>query len=447
MSTRAHVLLVEPDGAARLALAEQLRAHGYAVETAGDGFKALPKLDDAPPDVLVTALAMAGMDGNELIHRARLKDPRCGVVATTAAVELGAVVAAMRGGASDVLPQPIELARLLAAIEGVLERRAPRRDHARPGDEHGLRVLVGTTPAMRGVVEQILRAAESQAAVLVTGESGTGKELVASSIHERSARAAGPFVKLHCGALGEAVLESELFGREQGAAPATHPWREGRIEQAHGGTLFINEIGELSPALQLKLLRFLQDGVLERAGGTRPVRVDTRLIAATPRDLGEIVRAGTFREELHYRLNVVPIAVPPLRERADDVPLLAERFLHKFAARNGRPIEGFDDDALRLLRRYRWPGNVRELENAVEHAVVRCRGERVGADDLPAALRAEAGPPAAPRVPGSTLEEIERDAILRTLEAVGGSTSRAAEMLGISPRKIQYKLREYGPRR
>jgi DNA-binding NtrC family response regulator len=298
---------------------------------------------------------------------------------------------------------------------------------------------------MARVFDTILQAAPARASVLISGESGTGKELVARAIHQHSQRASGPFVKLHCAALAETLLESELFGHEQGAFTGAIARRDGRFQQADGGTLFLDEIAEISPAIQVKLLRFLQQREFERVGSNQTLQVDVRVIAATNRDLAQQVQQGRFREDLYYRLNVVSIEMPPLRERASDVPLLATRFLQRYAEENGKELRGFSDEALRRLTQYSWPGNVRELENTVERAVLVCRHHEIRADDLSPHIDTVSAPPehGLPVVPGASLAALERYAILKTLEHTHGSTSRAAEILGISPRTIQYRLHEY----
>jgi DNA-binding NtrC family response regulator len=288
------------------------------------------------------------------------------------------------------------------------------------------------------VIEQV---APSKASVLITGESGTGKELVAQAIHEHSPRSRAPFVKLHCAALAETILESELFGHEKGAFTGAMSRREGRFKQADGGTLFLDEIGEISAAVQVKLLRFLQERSFERVGGNETLKVDVRIVTATNRDLSAEIAAGQFREDLYYRLNVVNIDVPPLRARPSDLLPLANHFLHRFAKENNKRIDGFADDAIERLGAYRWPGNVRELENVIERAVVLCDGPLLTAKHLPSGVGASQK---SARIPGSTMEEIERHAILSTLEACGWRTAAAAQMLDISVRKIQYKLNEYG---
>jgi DNA-binding NtrC family response regulator len=297
---------------------------------------------------------------------------------------------------------------------------------------------------MRAVLDLVSQVGASKATVLVTGESGTGKELIAEAIHLASARSKSPLVRLHCAALTESLLESELFGHERGAFTGAVARREGRFRQADGGTLFLDEIAEISPSTQVKLLRFLQERTFERVGGNETIRVDVRVIAATNRNLAAEISKGTFREDLFYRLNVVAIELPPLRDRRGDIPALASFFLRRYAEENGKVIDTFSDEALALLVQYQWPGNVRELENVVERAVVVCESPRIERKHLPPSVVPLPADGGAPEIPGSRIADIERYAILRTLEACGGSTSKAAGILGVSPRKIQYKLHEYG---
>ncbi len=450
---RARILVVDDEANARTALVALLGEEGYSVESAADGFKALPKLDEFAPDVVLTDLKMPGMDGLELMKRARAQDPERAVVVMTAHGAVDSAVAAMQAGAASYLTKPLNFDELLLVLERTLERRRLRVEagqlRQRLADKHQIKNLVGSSSALQNVIETVLQVAPSRASVLICGESGTGKELVASAIHQHSPRASGPFVKLNCAALAENLLESELYGHERGAFTGALARRDGRFQQADGGTLFLDEIGEISPALQVKLLRFLQEHEFERVGGNQTIKVDVRIVAATNRDLKQRVRDGQFREDLYYRLNVVTIETPPLRVRPGDIPLLAMHFLNRYAPENEKQVTGFSDAALELLTRYEWPGNVRELENAVERAVVVARHELVDVSDLPPGLasstkQAPGAPPTDyPAVPGSTLAELERFAILKTLEHTGGSTSRAAEILGISPRKIQYKLHEY----
>jgi DNA-binding NtrC family response regulator len=446
MEPRGRLLIVDDEANARTALAELLRDEGYSVETAADGFKALPKLDDFGPDILITDLKMPGLDGLELMQKGKERDPSLCVIMMTAFGAVDTAVAAMRAGAADYLTKPLNIEQLVLVVGRELERRRLRAEtgelRRRLAERHSVGSLVGSSPAMQRVCETILQIAPSRATVLITGESGTGKELVAAAIHQHSPRAGRPFVKLHCAALAESLLESELFGHERGAFTGAVARREGRFQQADGGTLFLDEIGEISPAIQIKLLRFLQEHTFERVGGNQTIKVDVRVVAATNRDLLKLAKEGRFREDLYYRLNVVAIETPTLRSRPTDIPLVAHHFLRRFATENGKEIHGFTDDALTRLSAHPWPGNVRELENAIERAVVVCRGDLIRAEDL--ALPGTTASSEGPVVPGATLADLERYAILRTLEHTGGSTSRAAEILGISPRKIQYKLHEYG---
>jgi len=447
MEPRSRILVVDDEANARTALAELLRDEGYAVDTAADGFKALPKLEDFAPDLLLTDLKMPGMDGIELGRRARERDPECAVVLMTAHGAVESAVVAMREGAADYLTKPLNFEELAMILERVLETRRLRAEagllRARLAERHRLSNIIGTSAPMQAVYDTVRRVAPSRATVLITGESGTGKELIAAALHEHSTRNKGPFVKLHCAALAETLLESELFGHERGAFTGAVARRDGRLQQADGGTLFLDEIGEISPSTQVKLLRFLQAHELERVGGNQTIKVDVRIVAATNRDLLARVGEGKFREDLYYRLNVVSIEMPPLRQRQSDIPLLARHFLDKFAAANEKPITGFSDEVLHRLMRHTWPGNVRELENAIERAVVIARGDVLRPEDLSPGAAPAASGGNAPAIPGSSLAEIERYAILKTLERTGGSTSKAAEVLGISTRKIQYRLHEY----
>jgi DNA-binding NtrC family response regulator len=446
--TQSRILVVDDEVNARTALGELLREEGYSVEIAADGFKALGKLEDFAADVVVTDLKMPGLSGVELMDKVRERIPECVVVVMTAHGAIDSAVEAMRKGAADYLQKPLNFDQLILVLKRELERKRLRdeagRLRKRLSERDRVQSIVGSSPAMQDVFSTLLQVAPSRATVLITGESGTGKERVAAAIHEHSPRSTGPFVKLHCAALAESLLESELFGHEKGSFTGAAGRREGRFEQANKGTLFLDEIGEISPAIQVKLLRFLQEHEFERVGGNQTVKVDVRVVAATNRNLLERVKNGQFREDLYYRLNVVSLEMPPLRARPSDIPLLGSFFLKKYSEENGKTIGGFTDGALERLAAYNWPGNVRELENAVERAVVIARGDQVRLEDLAPSI-VPAGPSArgVPPIPGASMAELERYAILRTLEHTGGATSRAAEMLGISTRKIQYRLREY----
>ena len=445
--TEAKILVVDDEASARTALGELLRSEGYAVETAADGFKAIGRLAEFEPDLVLTDLNMPGIDGVELLGKLKELNPELPVVLMTAFGGVETAVSAMRQGAADYLTKPLNLDELLIVIARTLESSKLRREanelRNQLRDRYTFDNIVGSSPEMQRVFKTVAQIAPSRATVLLSGESGTGKELVAAAIHHHSPRSSGPFVKLHCAALAESLLESELFGHERGAYTGADRKREGRFEQANGGTLFLDEIGEISLGTQVKLLRVLQEREFERVGGSQTLHVDVRLIAATNRDLKEMVAAGKFREDLYYRLNVINLTLPSLRQRASDVPGLAMHFLRRHAAENGKAVKSISDQALALIAGYHWPGNVRELENVIERAVVLADGETIELAHLPPELAVVPRRASIPAVPGATLDELERYAILKTMESVGGSTSRAAEILGISVRKIQYKLQEY----
>ena len=441
------ILVVDDEVNSRTALAELLRDEGFEVETAADAFKALGKYDDFTPHVVVTDLKMPGMNGIELVQKVRSFEDAAAVVVMTAFGEVQSAVDAMRAGAADYLTKPFNLDALLVSLDKVFEtqqlRRETRQLRARVRDRVAPGNIIGNSPPMQRVFEVIDQVAPSKATVLITGESGTGKELVANAIHQRSPRANGPFVKLHCAALAESLLESELFGHEKGSFTGAAARKDGRFQIADGGTLFLDEIGEVSPSIQVKLLRFLQEHEFERVGGTQTIRVDVRVMAATNRNLVEEVAKGRFREDLFYRLNVVGLEMPALRERRADVPTLAMFFLERYNRQNSKTIERFTPETMELLMSYDWPGNVRELENAVERAVVLTTGSQIEARQLPPNVRPKLVPVGMPVIPGSSMHDIERYVILETLKSCGGATSRASEILGISTRKIQYKLHEY----
>jgi len=446
METKGRILVVDDEVNARTALLELLRDEGYAVESAADAFKALGKMADFAPELVLTDLKMPGMDGLQLLEKLREGDPDLPVIVMTAFGEVETAVRAMRAGARDYLNKPVNVGELSLVVGRELEQRRIRVEagqlRARLSEKYSFDNIIGSAARMQDVFKTVAQIAGSRASVLVTGESGTGKELIAAAIHEHSPRAKGPFVKLHCAALAESILESELFGHERGSFTGALTRRDGRFSQANHGTLFLDEIGEISQAIQVKLLRFLQEREFERVGGNETISVDVRVIAATNRNLPQMVAEGKFREDLYYRLNVINLEMPALRARQSDVPLLATHFLRKYAAENGKELRGFTSEALEHLTGYNWPGNVRELENVVERAVVMSKSTEVTLGDLPPQFAA-VKPREGLLIPGATMDEIERYAITKTLESTGGSTSRAAEILNISVRKIQYKLHEY----
>jgi two-component system response regulator HydG len=448
-TTSARVLVVDDEANARSGLEKLLRLEKYDVDLAEDGLAALEVVGERIPDVVVTDLKMPRMDGLELLARLRETHPDLPVIVVTAFGDVSTAVRAMREGADHYLVKPVDFDELDMAISRALERRDLRleaeqlRRQLREQDHSGLAGILGTSPAMQRVYRVVSQVAPARATVLITGESGTGKGELARAIHEKSPRTSKPFVTLHCAALAESLLESELFGHERGSFTGADRRRIGRFEQANGGTLFLDEVGEIPPSIQVKLLRVLQERTFERVGGNEAIKVDVRLIAATNRDLAADAADGRFREDLYYRLNVVHIEMPPLRARGNDLMQLIEHFLVRYAKENDKVVEGFTDRAMVKLLAHRWPGNVRELENVVERAVVLAEGAYIDEGELPLEL-ATPGTRNGPQIPGATMAEIEKHAILTTLEAVDGSTSRAAEMLDLSVRTIQYRIHQYG---
>jgi two-component system response regulator HydG len=455
-------LLVVDDEQANLDSLERIFSReGYQVLLAPGGEKALELLRREPVDVVLTDLTMPGMSGQELLRAVRAVAPEAEVVLMTAYGTVEAAVAAMKDGAYDFLTKPLKRHAVLKSVAQALEKRRllqeNRRLRARLAGLPTSAPIVGHAPPLRAVLDVIRQAAPSQATVLLLGESGTGKELFARALHEHSPRAPGAFVPINCAAIPESILESELFGYERGAFTGAAARKEGRVERAHGGTLFLDEVGELSGSVQAKLLRVLQEGEIERLGGTQAIKVDIRVVAATNRDLAAAVRDGKFREDLFYRLNVIQVVLPPLRDRVEDVGLLADHFIARASARNGKVVRGLTRAAVQALETYPWPGNVRELENALERAVVLSRGAELDVDDLPEAVRRASALRAAgaagavqPALAldgrtlsvalGTTMEEIELRVIRETLRHTRGDKNLAAQLLGIATRTIYRKL-------
>jgi DNA-binding NtrC family response regulator len=444
------ILVVDDEANARRAIATILGEEGYEVAEASNGEEALARLADFSPAVVLSDVRMPKMDGLTLLQRAHEQGSNATFIMMTAFASVETAVEAMRAGAEHYLVKPLDANAVLVVLGKALERRALTRETESLREQVRQRTrfhnIVGEAPQLQAIYETVKRAASTRATVLILGESGTGKELIAQALHHESPRKDKPFIKVHCAALSENLLESELFGHEKGSFTGAVARKEGRFELADGGTLFLDEIGDISPAVQVKLLRVLQQREFERVGGTQTLKVDVRIVAATHRDLAAEVKAGKFREDLYYRLNVVAVTLPPLRERKSDVPALVNHFLEKYSDSYGKEVRGLAPGTLQALLAYDWPGNIRELENAMERAVVLATGNELTADDLPPVLRGPrpTGSSASTLIPGATLAEIEREAILRTLEMVQGSTTRAAEILGISVRKVQYRLKEYG---
>lgn len=449
--TGAHILVVDDEVNIRGALVTLLEKKGHHVRGAGTGEEALEELNAAAADLVMTDLKMPGIGGMEFLRRLKEKWPETEVVVMTAYGSIDTAVEAMRCGAYDYLTKPIDRERFPIVVEKALERHALATENKQLRSRLDTRTrfdqMVGDSEPMRRVYNMVEMVAESDVTVLLTGESGTGKELVARAIHHRSARANGPFITLNCGALPENLFESELFGYDKGAFTGAMTTKLGRFELAHEGTLLLDEVGELSLKSQVDFLRVLETKEFRRLGGTKVVKVDARIIAATNRNLEAAVKQGDFREDLYYRLNVVPIHLPPLRERAEDIPLLVNRFLIAFSTQYRREPKEVSRDAMRLLRLYAWPGNIRQLRNLMERLVVTVKDATIQPEQLPEDIQASKEDVRTMLVTlGTSLEQIERDVIRRTLAEVTNHREKAAKLLGISLRALQYKIKEYGIR-
>jgi len=445
-------LVADDEAGMRESVARALRREGFQVTAVEDGAAALDALRRAPVDLLVADLRMPGLDGLELLRAAKLVAPDTEVVVLSGHATVEEAVEAMKEGAYDFLTKPFDRAPLVRVARQAVERRRlvleNRRLQRRLADLAGAEELVGRSPQIQEVLRLVRQVAPTTTTVLIQGESGTGKELVARAIHQLSPRRERPFVRVNCAALPDTLLESELFGHEKGAFTGAVARRQGRFEVADGGTLLLDEIGDLSAVAQAKVLRVLQEGEFEPVGASRTVRVDVRVLAATNQDLTRLVGEKRFREDLYYRLHVISVTVPPLRERREDVTLLAQHFLQRFAARNHRTLEGFTEAALARLADYAWPGNVRELEHAVERAVVLAQGPFVDVGDLPEAVgQAEPSSRVVPIPIGMPLEEVEQRLIEETLRQTKGDKELAAKLLGIASRTIYRKLKERGEAR
>ena len=451
---RGHLLVVDDEFNQREMLSSILARAGFQVTVAGTGEEALDRLERETFDLLLTDQRMPGMDGLALLDRARGVRPTLPVVLMTAYGSVSAAVSAMKRGAADYLTKPFEKEELILVLEKVL-RQSRLEDEvvALRGalkDRYRLGGMIGTSPAMLEVFSLIERVAPTDVPVLIQGESGTGKELVARAVHENSSRASGPFVALNCAAVPEGLLESEFFGHERGAFTGAQKSHMGRFEQARAGTLFLDEIGAMRTDLQAKLLRAIQEKEVQRLGSETPVPVDVRLLAASCEDLEESIRRRSFREDLYYRLNVVPIHLPPLRERYEDIPLLVDHFISTAATRFGREPSDLSPEVLDRLLAYPWPGNVRELENCIERMMVLTRTTGTKVEDLPPAVRD------GPKVPegingelelppgGVRLQELERHFIRQALQRSRGRLGPAAQLLGISYKTLQYRIRKHG---
>lgn len=442
------ILVVDDEKNIREGLGEFLKLEGYNILLASDGTEGAALADSGEADLVITDLRMPGMSGNELLKRVSGRHPSVPVIVLTGHGTVEDAVTAMRVGAYDFMTKPVNLEHLALLVRRALESRELARQNQEllreVENQKRSSSIVGKSQAMQKVFDLVRKVAPTKANVLITGESGVGKELVADALHNLSPRANKPFIKVHCAALAESLLESELFGHEKGSFTGAANRKKGRFELANEGSLFLDEIGEINQGVQIKILRVLQEKKFERVGGESTLEVDVRLIAATNRDLKEEIAKGSFREDLYYRLNVVNIHVPPLRERREDIPLLALAFLNEFAQDNAKDIQGFDPKARAALYAYSWPGNVRELRNCIESAVVLASGGLIGPDDLPPGIRSASEDSVIRIEPGSSLANAERIIIRETLAKHGGNKSKTADILGISRKTLYQKLVEYG---
>jgi len=450
MKPKKKILIVDDDEAHRMMLKANLSQEGYELYEADNGLSAVESVRDGFFDLVLMDIRMPKQSGIDALKEIKEISPAIPVLLITAYAELESAIEAVKLGAKDYIQKPIDVEKLKVTIMNLLELNSLRQENEllkeRLGREFSTSKIIGSSPKMQELYHMVAMIAPTDSTVLIQGESGTGKELIADLVHENSTRANGPLVKVNCTALPDTLLESELFGYERGAFTGANQRKQGRFELADGGSLFLDEIGDMNPSVQAKLLRVLQEHTFERLGGNKTISVDVRIIVATNKDLESEVKDGNFREDLFYRLNVVPIVVPPLRERKEDIPLLAEHFLKYYAEKNHRPVKGILPRTLDLLMRYNWPGNVRELENAIERAVIIAGGEHLTEVDLPINIQASADDLQTTEtgvIPGLTIKEVERDLIIKTLEQTAGNRTRTAKILGITRKTLQNKLKEY----
>ena len=450
------VLIVDDEPGSRRGLSELLAAWGYSTEMAADGVEGLEKVECFQPQVVIADLSMPRLDGLEMLQQLQGKLGELAFVMLTAKGSIPSAVEAMKRGAFDYLAKPVDTGQLRAVLEKATERPGLWNVielYQRDVESNGrFGRLVGTSAPMRRLYQMLRQAGPSSASVLIVGQSGTGKELVARTLHELSPRKNAPFVAINCAAIPDSLLESEIFGHERGAFTGAETRRQGCFELANRGTLFLDEVAEMAPATQVKLLRVLEERSFRRLGGQEEIQVDVRVLAATNRDPEAVIREGKLRQDLYYRLNVFTLELPPLSDRAQDIALLVEHFIREFNQANRKAVAGLEPEALRALERYDWPGNVRELKNVIERAVILSRRPLVGAAELPTTLVARVRPSTAPQATspvelalpvGTTVDEAERSLILRTLDSTGQNKTRAAEILGISLKTLHNKLKKY----
>ena len=440
------ILTIDDEENIRNGLADNFELEGYDVKEASSGEEGLELIAQGGIDLVITDLRMDGISGSEVVKKVCSEHPGIPIIVLTGHGSIDDATAALKAGAFDFLTKPLDLDHLNKIVKNALQGKILAEQNrelqakllkSQNGDE-----MIGKSDSLNRVRQMISKAAPARASVLITGESGVGKELVAHAVHEQSERAKGPFVVVHCAALSETLIESELFGYEKGAFTGAENIHKGRFELADGGTIFLDEIGEVNLATQVKLLRVLQEHKFERVGGEKSIEVDVRVVAATNRNLEDEVKAGRFREDLFYRLNVVRIEMPALRERMDDIPLLMHSFLREFNIENKKNIKGFDKASKAAMIKYNWPGNIRELKNAVESAVVMCTGDEIKIEDLPRALRSQ-GEEKVITIPiGITMNEAEKIIIQENLAANKGNKSKTADILGIGRKTLHRKLEE-----
>ncbi len=445
------ILVVDDDASLRKMLDAVLTEDGYEITQADDGSKAVSAVKERFYDLILMDIRMAQIGGIVALKKIKKLNPEIPVIIMTAYASVDTARDALKSGAFDYLTKPLDIDELKLIVRRALHHHQLEQENRylkeRLDDKFDFGNIIGSSHPMRRLFETLSLVAPTEATVLVTGESGTGKELIANAIHQNSPRRDHPMVKVNCAALPETLLESELFGHEKGAFTGAISRSRGKFQLAHRSTLFLDEISEMTPATQAKILRALQEREVEPVGGDKTIAIDTRIVAATHRNLEDEVKGGRFREDLYYRLNVVKVEIPPLRSRPEDIPLLSELFLKRFVEKNRKMIKGFTPKSVDILMRHDWPGNVRELENVVERAVIMATGDRITPEDFPAALTESEAPE---RVDQSgnpsarTLKEMEKEMILRTLAETGGNRTHAARILGISRRTLQLKIKEYG---
>jgi two-component system response regulator AtoC len=447
MEPDARILVVDDDAVARDLLVEALQKDGYQVEAAGDGAEAIERGCDTRFDLVLTDIRMGAVGGFDVLRAFKERSPGTSIVLLTSFGSMEGAIDGIRQGAFDYLAKPFKKEEIRLVVRRALEHARLLRENARYREElkerQEMSLLVGSSPPMLEIYKLVARVSATKSTVLLEGESGTGKELVARAIHANGPRRDRPFVPVNCAALPEALLESEMFGHEKGAFTGAFGLKHGLFESAHEGTLFLDEIVDVGPALQVKLLRVIQEQEVRRVGGTVPLKVDVRLIAATNKDLARLVKEGRFREDLFYRLNVVRMVLPPLRERREDIPMLAYHCLQKVTVGSGQPPRGFVPQTIEALTRYHWPGNVRELENVIERAVSLARGPLLLPADLPESVR-EAGPAPADDDGLMTLEELEKRYLVKVLRETAGNKVKAARILGIDRRTLYRMAQRFG---